>query len=156
MSTDPAVYRRLEALERAAALRQDRIATTITTYVPSYYGATTAGVTTYSANYPTGWYIVIGPMIHVWGDVVWTAATGTGEGRISLPVAQYDPGTPRDTPVMMRITSTAITNTVAQGLCRVGQDYWRLESVTGSGATTAEAVKAAGNISFYLAYPVSV
>lgn len=124
-------------------------------YTPSYYGGTTAGTTTYSAGYPTGWYIRVGEMVHVWGALVWTGATGTGESRISLPFTHADPGVVRDVPVALRISSTAITNTVAQGLCRAGQNYWRLESVTGSGATAAQSVLGAGNISFHIVYPVS-
>lgn len=122
------------------------------TYTPEYYGGTTAGAATWSANYPTGWWVRVGALVHVWGSLAWTAHSGTGEGRISLPFVHVNPGPLRDIPVLLRISSTGITNTVPQGLCRAGQSYWRLESVTGSGAAAVQNVLSAGNIAFALSY----
>ena len=54
------------------------------TYTPTYFGGTTAGATTYS--FQQGKWTRIGNLIFVTGAVVWTAATGTGNACIALPV----------------------------------------------------------------------
>src|SRR5262245_48178750 len=55
----------------------------VSTWTVTYVGGTTAGVTTYSLQ--DGKYIRIGSLVIFTGAVVWTAATGTGDARISLP-----------------------------------------------------------------------
>lgn len=52
-------------------------------YTPTYYGATTPGVTTYTTQ--AGYYQRVGNCVFFSAFVVWTAATGTGEARVSLP-----------------------------------------------------------------------
>lgn len=52
-------------------------------YTPTYYGATTAGVTTYTLQ--SGYYQRVGNAVFFSAFVTWTAATGTGEARIGLP-----------------------------------------------------------------------
>ena len=53
------------------------------TYAPTYLGDTTAGATTYTTQ--AGFYVRLGRIVIAWGLLVWTAATGTGNARVSLP-----------------------------------------------------------------------
>lgn len=68
---------RLERLEKMD------IGPVFSTYTPTYLGDSSPGVTTYSTQ--AGFYCRIGNIIIAWGQVVWTAATGTGNARVSLP-----------------------------------------------------------------------
>lgn len=61
--------------------------TTQQTYTPEYYGGTTTGVTTYAAGGQTGAYTRIGSVVVCSFRVEWTGATGTGEARVTLPIA---------------------------------------------------------------------
>ena len=54
---------------------------TVGTWTPTIVGGSTAGTTTYTLQ--NGYYTKIGNMATVWGLVVCTAATGTGDVRIS-------------------------------------------------------------------------
>src|SRR5947207_5568197 len=80
-----AIARQIEDIQR----RLDQLEATSTiyyakgTYLPTYLGTTTPGVTTYTTQ--EGYYTRIGNLVFVNGLVVWTAATGTGSGLISLP-----------------------------------------------------------------------
>lgn len=55
------------------------------TYTPTYLGGTTAGTTTYT--FQSGKYTRVGNLVTVIGQINWSAATGTGEARFSLPFA---------------------------------------------------------------------
>lgn len=55
-------------------------------YVPTIIGGTTAGAGTYVAGSQIGQYRRIGDVCHFWATVEWTAHTGTGELRLSLPL----------------------------------------------------------------------
>lgn len=55
------------------------------TWTPTYFGATTAGVTTYTTQ--QGSWTRIGRCIFFTLSLQWTAATGTGTVRVSLPFA---------------------------------------------------------------------
>lgn len=53
------------------------------TYTPTYAGGTAAGTTTYTTQ--AGFYERVFDLVFFHGRVTWTAATGTGNARISLP-----------------------------------------------------------------------
>lgn len=124
------------------------------TYAPDYYGATTAGATTYTTQ--TGSYVRIGSVVHVWGYLVWTAATGTGNARISLPFTAASSGF-RNIPVDLRVSALTVTNEILQGSIDISTNYIQLESATvGPAITNAiEPVRATGNLGFYAVYPVA-
>lgn len=58
------------------------------TWVPTYVGGTTAGVTTYVRQ--VGAWIRIGAMVVATATVEWSAATGTGDAQLSLPFASVN------------------------------------------------------------------
>ena len=78
------LIRRISALE--AQMRRPAAelpARSTGTYVPTYLGGTTPGVTTYA--YQVGSWQRVGNWIQVVAALSWTAATGTGQALISLP-----------------------------------------------------------------------
>ena len=78
------LIRRISALE--AQMRRPAAelpARSTGTYVPTYLGGTTPGVTTYA--YQVGSWQRVGAWIQVVAALSWTAATGTGQALISLP-----------------------------------------------------------------------
>lgn len=121
------------------------------TYTPTYYGGTTVGVTTWTVGFPTGSYLLIGPLCFVYGQLVWTNQTGTGEGRLGMPFTAA-----ANTPLLIRPSSYTWTNTQVMGLILGGQSYARIESVSSAGAAAAEPVRTSGNIVFSAVYEVSV
>lgn len=54
-------------------------------WAPEYSGGTTPGATTYAANGQVGAYVRVGNRVDYALRVEWTAATGMGEARVSLP-----------------------------------------------------------------------
>ena len=152
MSTDPSVYRRLEALERLLALRQDRmLSTTITAYTPTYLGGTTPGTTTYTAQ--LGYYVQIGGTIYAWGAVSWSNATGTGNAQISLPLAMLATGFL--VPIAVRLNGVTFAGGAFQAYISSGLDYFNLEGVATNAAPTVVAVEVAGSIGFTAIYPAA-
>ena len=78
------LIRRINALEVLMRRPTAEILTRdIGTYVPTYLGGTTPGVTTYT--YQVGSWQRVGNWIQVVAALSWTAATGTGQALISLP-----------------------------------------------------------------------
>jgi hypothetical protein len=78
------LIRRINALEVLMRRPTAEILTRdIGTYVPTYLGGTTPGVTTYA--YQVGSWQRVGAWIQVVAALSWTAATGTGQALISLP-----------------------------------------------------------------------
>ena len=62
------------------------------TWTPGIAGLTTAGSATYTVQ--TGFYTKIGRLVYVWGDVRWSAGTGTGVTTITgLPFTISNGGT---------------------------------------------------------------
>lgn len=81
------LLRRLRALETRIARTEviERPEYRFGTYAPAYDGGTTSGVTTYT--FQVGAYVRIGSVVIATGIVGWSAATGTGSARITLPFA---------------------------------------------------------------------
>lgn len=119
------------------------------TYTPTYYGGTTAGVTTYTAQ--VGYWRRIGDVVHVWGTVGWSNATGTGNARISLPFTALNV-TNYAAPVSLRLSGVTWTGSIAQGLIATNTNYIELEGVSSNAGPTKSAVETAGSVIFYTAY----
>lgn len=114
------------------------------TYVPTYTGTTTAGVTTYTTQ--AGSYIRLGTLVLVWGQVVWTAATGTGNAQISLP------STPSVVSTLGNVRCSTVTFAAGAPEILTSGAFFQLRSPTTNAATTPVAIEAAGDIIFSLAY----
>lgn len=133
----------LRAQERAASGRG--------TYLPTYFGGTTAGTTTYSLQ--QGFWQRIGSLVFVNGVVVWTAASGTGEARISLP---FTPSTTFGFRASggVRVSNVTFTTTTPVLILNPINAYFTMESPTSNGTSNTVQVEAAGNVTFSLFYGV--
>jgi hypothetical protein len=120
-------------------------------YTPTYTGGTTAGTTTYTLQ--QGWYWRIGSVVLVTGLVLWTAATGTGDARISLPfVPSASVGFRASGGV--RITTVTFTTTTPELILNPTNAFFTLESPVSNAAGNVVQMEAAGNITFSLFYGV--
>lgn len=140
-----------DILDRLERLEKPDIGGQWTAYSPTYLGASSAGVTTYSVQ--TGWYMRLSPLIFVTGLVVWTAATGTGNAVISLPF------TPSSSVAFraagsLRITTVTFTTTTPQLIVDASAAQFTMESPASNAASNIVQVEAAGNVTFSLFYGV--
>jgi hypothetical protein len=118
-------------------------------YTPTYVGGTTAGATTYSVQQGQWWRF--GPLVFVTGTVAWTAATGTGNARISLPftcanVANQNFGG------SLFISGVTFANGTPQILISPNTAYFIMTSPLTNAANTTVAVEAAGTVAFSVWY----
>jgi hypothetical protein len=120
------------------------------TYTPTYTGGTTAGTTTYSNQ--EGRWVRLGPVVYVWGRVNWSAATGTGNARISLPFT-IAAGLTRN-PVTVFTNLVTFANTTLQGMMLGTVNYFELYSHNTNAAVAAVQIEAAGEIAFAAMYPI--
>jgi hypothetical protein len=105
------------------------------TYVPTLEGGTTAGTTTYTAQ--VGFYTKIGNRVNFDLTIIYTAATGTGEARISLPFTA-NAATNYIAVVNVRTTIPSTAATTLVGGINAGVAYARYvtyDPVTGGLAT---------------------
>ena len=68
--------------------------TELVSWTPTVFGDAVAGVGTYTTQ--QGYYTQIGELLHFTAKVIWTAHTGTGDLRMTLPLpvrtlANYEP-----------------------------------------------------------------
>lgn len=146
------IVRRLNRLEAQASRREDRIASTpLASYAPTYLGASTAGVTTYSTQ--LGSYVTIGGVAYVWGALTWTNATGTGNANVSLPVAMSaTPGF--GIAISLRLNGVTFAGGAFQAIIINGDDVFQIEGIATNAAPTVMAVEVAGSIIFTAVYPI--
>lgn len=123
-----------------------------TAWTPTYYGATAAGVTTYTAQ--VGYYTRVGDTVNVWGVVGWSAATGTGNGRFGLPFTVIDVAG-FGVPVTLRFNSVTYAGDSFQGLAVANTDYFEIAGITSNAAPTISAVENNSTaVIFSLSYPI--
>lgn len=124
-----------------------------TTFTPTYFGSTTAGVTTYTLQ--VGRYVRFGPLVVCFGRVAWSAATGTGSGRIGgLPYTAASV-TNLIFPVSLWLNTTtwsAAAGTTPSFRLDAGGGTISFEVATSNGAIGAIAVEATGDVAFTLPY----
>jgi len=147
------IARRLEqtqVVERPGASGQDTFYAT-GTYTPTYEGSTTPGVTTYTLQ--SGAWTRLGNVVIATGTVVWTAATGTGVAKISLPFATANV-TNQNLSGSVRIDSVTFANSTPQVLITPNVAFFTLTSPLTNAASTNVAMEAAGNIIFTITYLV--
>jgi hypothetical protein len=117
-----------------------------TTYTPVISGGTTAGVGTYTTQ--TGKYYRIGTICFFKATVTWTAHTGTGTIRISLPLTAISDG--MDTPLAVGIINNYVSVASSQILADVlaGTATARLlqTPVAGNGTTSGITLDTAASV----------
>ena len=114
-----------------------------TAYTPTYTGGTTAGTTTY--NNQVGYYVRIAEVVYFTAFVGWTAATGTGDARVSLPLTAKNVASLRYT-CAVRTDTVTFAASAPQGLIQPNTAYVTLYSPVSNGGSTAVAIEAAGFI----------
>jgi hypothetical protein len=122
------------------------------TYVPTYVGAATAGVTTYTTQ--LGWWVRIGAVVIVTGTVIWTNATGTGQARISLPFAVPNV-TDKNFSGSLRVSGVTFAAGTPQIFIVPNTQYFIMQSPTTNAAPTTVAVEVAGEVEFTITYFVA-
>lgn len=141
---------RIVKLERAVAklLARSFIYYAKGTYTPTYFGATTAGVTTYTTQ--QGEYTRIGRVVIAQAEIVWTNATGTGVIRLGgLP---YTSATGMKFAFAQQISSVTFANGSVEGLLQGAQVVAQLFSPASNVATTELAIEVAGTIRYVVVY----
>ena len=79
------MQRQIQALQDdLERLRKADAGAVAVTYTPTYSGASTTGVTTYTGQ--AGKYVRFGPFVTFTLYIGWSAATGTGQAVIGLPL----------------------------------------------------------------------
>lgn len=119
----------------------------IGTWVPTYLGGTTPGATTYSVQ--VGTWTRTGRVIVAYGRVVWTAASGTGSARVSLPFATgaFDYGSGS-----LWTDGVTFAGGSPQIQLPPSQSFFEMISPVSNAASGAVVVEAAGNIGFSVTY----
>lgn len=148
MYDSPDIWREIEALQTALeSLAVADMPGVGTAYTPTYNGAT-PGSTTYTTQ--TGRYMRVGLFILVRGILVWTAASGTGNAQISVPVAA---GTGKGGAVgFARLNNVTFAAGTPIAFMAAGNSYFELSSPATNAAETVVQVEAAGNIQFEVWY----
>lgn len=119
------------------------------TYVPTYLGGTTAGVTTYS--FQDGAWTRKGREITVRGQINWTAATGTGNAQVSLPFAAAS----GNTTGALWLSGVTFAAGTPELRLNSGDSFFTLISPATNAAGTVVAVEAAGTIIWTVSYFLS-
>lgn len=115
------------------------------TYVPTYLGLTTPGVTTYTTQ--VGFYVQIGRVVFFCGRVIWTAITGTGTASVSIPFTSSNTTNMRFVvgvyPTNVTFANGSIAATIAPNTA-----FFQMNSPATNAAGTAVAIEAAGDLIF--------
>lgn len=138
------LQRRVAALERVETPRVET-----GTYTPTYTGATTPGTTSYAVQY--GRYQIIGGVVVASGFVQWTAASGTGLARISLPIAATSDANYRGV-VTLWVDGVTFAGSGVMGVINPGTTYFLLGTPSSNASPTVLAVEAAGLVLFQATY----
>jgi hypothetical protein len=119
-----------------------------TTWTPTYNGGT-PGVTTYVLQ--QGAYIRIGNLVVATGTVQWSAASGTGNARISLPLTAQNT-TDQNYSIAIRCEAVTFAAGTPQGQITPNTAYFLMTSPATNAASTVVAVEAAGTVLFTATY----
>jgi len=145
---DARAHQRLFNLERqlAAIVARTFINYSKGTYVPTYTGVTTAGVTTYTAQ--DGFWTRVGRIVFFNGRVTWTAATGTGNAAVSLPAQSSNTAGMRYSSGSVRLANVTFANSAPEMRIEAGQTFFTMDSPLTNAATAIVQMEAAGDIIF--------
>lgn len=122
------------------------------TYVPTYTGGTAAGTTTYSVQ--QGAYVRLGSVVIALGTLQWTAATGTGDARISLPFTSANVSN-QNAGGSVWISSVTFANSTPLVLISPNVAYFVLSSPLTNAGNTQVAIEAAGVLVFTVVYLIA-
>lgn len=152
MMTDEQIrkLRRLGRVADRAAVKPVPILTG--TYVPTYVGGTTAGVTTYVTQ--IGHWTRIGRLLFYQGRLEWSAATGTGNAQFSLPFTAVNTA---NLFCSGSIDNTNVTfaNGTPQVLIQPNTAFFLLRSPITNAASAVVQIEAAGIVNFSGFYEVT-
>jgi hypothetical protein len=134
------IQHRLDQLEAASRPRYAK-----STWIPTYLGATTAGVTTYTTQ--KGFYARVGNIIVFTGRVIWTAATGTGIAIISIPLTAQNTTDMRYA-IALRSSGLTFANNNVVGSLAPNTAAFSMTSLLTNAVPTDVNVEAAGDVIF--------
>jgi hypothetical protein len=144
------VLRRLDAVEALLErLRKVDAGGVVVSYTPTYEGGTTPGATTYSVQ--VGAYIREGNKVTATGTLIWTAATGTGNARVSLPIAAANV-TDQDYSGGLDLVSVTFANSTPTLELIYNTAYFQMRSPATNAAGALVQMEAAGTIIFTVTY----
>jgi hypothetical protein len=127
----------------------DRIPIRTGTWTPTYEGSVTPGVTTYTLQ-QGAWTRFVNVMI-VTGLVQWTAATGTGVAKISLPFATANVVNQQYSGSLWQSGVTFANSTPQINISPNAAFFLMTSPLTNAGNTTV-AIEAAGLVVFTITY----
>jgi hypothetical protein len=122
------------------------------TYTPTYQGSTLAGATTYTTQ--AGFYQRVLSLVFVTGTLVWTAATGTGNAKISLPFASANVAN-QSFSGSARLINVTFANSTPTIELAPNSNFFLLHSPATNAAGAYVQMEAAGNLIFSLFYFLS-
>lgn len=111
------------------------------TFVPTYLGGTTPGVTTYTLQ--AGFWVRVGALVVATATVAWSAATGTGDAQFSLPFTAVNT-TNENYAVPVRLNLVTFANSAPTGQLAANTAYIILVSPLTNAASAVSQVEAAG------------
>lgn len=140
-----------DILLRLERLEKTELASISETFTPTYFGSTSAGVTTYSLQ--TGNKLRSTSLVVITGEVTWTAVTGTGNARVGMP---GDMAPSADSVGVLYLNGVTFAASAPSAIIQqAGGGQLRLFSYTTNAAPTEVAIEAAGDIRFAIAYFIS-
>ncbi len=149
MSDVIAISRRLDEIELLLErLRKSDVGVATSTFSPTYFGSSSAGITTYTLQ--SGSWARAGPIAVVMGQVTWTAATGTGSARIGMP-GNLAPAS--DSVGVLYLNAVTFAASAPSSIIQSsGGGQLRLFSYTTNAGPSEVAIEAAGDIRFAIVY----
>jgi len=122
------------------------------TWVPTYLGGTTAGVTTYTTQ--VGAWVRIGALVVATATVQWSAATGTGDAELSLPFTSVST-TNKFYAVPVRTNLVTFANSAPVGQLINNSAFIILTSPATNAASATVQIEAAGLVIYTASYFVA-
>lgn len=119
-------------------------------WTPAIVGSGTAGAGTYTSR--VGRYIIEDGWVTVDAWLVWTAHTGTGNIRLSLPFTHKNDGIPAIATIVG--SNLAFTGQLT-GYVDAGQSQITLLSMTNGAALGLQAMDTAATLGFRVSYPIA-
>ena len=129
-------------------LRKSDVGGVVVAYTPTYDGAV-SGNTTYTVQ--VGSYVRLGPIMIAAGIVVWTAATGTGNARITLPDTAVNT-TNLDYGGSLSLSGVTFTNSTPTPELIFNNSFFQMRSPLTNAAGALVQVEAAGTLIFTITY----
>jgi len=122
------------------------------TWVPTYVGGTTAGATTYVTQF--GAWVRVGALVVATATLEWSAATGTGDARLSLPFTAVNT-TNKFYAVPVRTNLVTFANSAPIGQLLNNTAYIVMTSPATNANSAVVAIEAAGLVIYTANYFVA-